>query len=69
MTKNNNYIAANKKTAINTTGEILSVGDVVRHQDSEAGTAVILSFEIDERVGEVKANTDKGYSHIDFIYK
>ena len=69
MVKGNNYIAANKQTAINTTGEILTVGDVVEHQDTEAGLATIISFEINEEIGEVKAITDKGYAHIDFISK
>jgi hypothetical protein len=69
MIKGNNYIAANKQTAINTTGEILSVGDIVGHQDTEVGTATIKSFEINEAIGEVKAITDKGYAHIDFISK
>ena len=67
--KGNNYIAANKQSAINTTGEVLSVGNRVAHQDKDAGEAIIQSFEINEEVGEVKAITDKGYAHIDFIHK
>jgi hypothetical protein len=64
----NNYIAANKQSAINTTGEILKVGDVVGHQDLTVGLARIDSFEIDEETAEIKANTEKGYAHIDFIH-
>ena len=69
MLKGNNYITANKQISINTTGEILTVGDVVSHQETQAGTATILSFEINEEIGEVKAITDKGFAHIDFITK
>ena len=69
MIKGNNYIAADKRSAINTNGEILTIGDIVEHDDTEAGKATIISFEINEEIGEVKAITDKGYAHIDFIFK
>lgn len=64
-----NYISVNKNSAINSYGEMLSVGDKVTHQDTEVGTATITGFRIDEAQEEVVAITDKGEAHIDFVIK
>lgn len=69
MITNENLISCSRNVVINTTGEVLKVGDLVKHQDENAGRAIILSFEINEELGEVKAQTDKGYAHIDFLTK
>ncbi len=64
---NHNYISANRKSAINAYGMKFNVGDHVTHQDAEAGVAIITAFEINEEIGEVKAHTNMGYAHVDFI--
>ena len=66
---NQNFISVDGKTARNSYGDFFNVGDVVEHQDNEAGTATILSFEPSVEKNEVWANTDKGYAFIDFISK
>lgn len=63
------YLSVDKKTAISSNGEILEVGDLVEHDDKEAGTATIKSFAFDYERNEVVANTEKGSAHISFIYK
>jgi len=45
------------------------VGDTVKHEDENAGTATIESFELNEELNEVKIITNKGWAHIDFIKK
>lgn len=64
---NVNFISADKKKAINSYGEIFFEGDVVGHEDNMLGTATIQRFEVDDESNEVKAITEKGYAHIDFI--
>lgn len=66
---NKNFISVDKQDAINSYGTRFSVGENVIHESKSAGTAVIQSFEIDKESNEVRANTSKGYAHIDFIAK
>jgi len=63
------YLSVDKLTAISSNGEILEVGDLVEHDDKEAGTATIKSFAFDYESNEVLANTEKGFAHISFIFK
>jgi hypothetical protein len=63
------YLSVDKLTAISSNGEILGVGDLVEHDDKEAGTATIQSFAFDYELNEVIANTEKGSAHISFIFK
>ena len=63
------YLSVDKLTAISSNGEILGVGDLVEHDDKEAGTAIIQSFAFDYESNEVIANTEKGSAHISFIFK
>jgi hypothetical protein len=64
-----NFISVDKKTAMSSYGEFFSVGETVRHDDANAGTATIVSFEPEVDKNEVKVITDKGHTHIDFINK
>ena len=63
------YISTDKKSAISGFGDEFHVGEVVKHQDEDAGTATILGFEVDVEVNEVLVNTDKGKAHLPFIVK
>lgn len=63
------YLSTDNLTAISSNGEILEVGDLVEHDDKEAGTATIQSFTFDYESNEVVANTEKGSAHISFIFK
>jgi len=65
----NNYISSDEKHAINAYGEHFSIGDLVIHQDTSAGSAKILSFSVDKNQNEIIALTDKGTAPIDFIEK
>ena len=68
--KKQNFINTTNDTAINSYGELFSIGDNVGHEDKSIDeNATIQSFEIDKESEEVKAITDKGYAHIDFIHK
>ena len=65
-----NFISVDHKIARNSYGEFFKVGHVVGNEDSETDdVAEILSFELDEESNEVKANTTRGWAHIDFIFK
>ena len=64
-----NYIAVDQQSAISSYGEEFVVGEVVRHEDVEAGTATITRLSIDEDLCEVLVNTDKGYAHLDCLIK
>lgn len=66
---NSNYMSVDKQSAISSYGDHFEVGQTVSHEDKKAGTAKILSFSFDENSNKVLVNTDKGYSHIDFIVK
>ncbi len=64
-----NFISADFRTAINSFGDKFSVGDVVGHQDTQAGIATIQDFSFDVKTNEITAFTSKGFSHIDFLIK
>lgn len=64
-----NFISTDGKTVKNSYDIYFTIGDVVSHQDTEVGKATILSFELDISMNEIKAITDKGYAHIDFLDK
>lgn len=69
-----NFISADFRTAINSFGDKFSVGDVVfgdvvGHQDTQAGIATIQGFSFDVKTNEIIAFTSKGFSHIDFLIK
>jgi thioredoxin reductase len=64
-----NFISVDGKTVRNSYGDFFSVGDIVRHDDASAGTAKIISFEPIKERNEIRVHTDKGYAHIDFIFK
>jgi hypothetical protein len=65
----NNFISVDRQQAMNSYGQVFSVGDYVKHDDKRSGEAKILSFEVDEESNEIKSHTDKGEAHIDFIWK
>jgi hypothetical protein len=63
-----NFISVDGKTVRNSYGDFFTIGDVVKQQDvASVGCAIIRSFEADPDMNEIKAITDKGYAHIDFI--
>ena len=65
-----NFLSVDKQHAISSYGQLFVVGEVVGHDEGEkAGQAKIMSFEFDEKSNEVKANTEKGYAHLDFLVK
>jgi hypothetical protein len=64
-----NFISVDHKIARNSYGDFFKVGELVGHEELNNETATIMSFELDEESNEVKAWTDKGWSHIDFICK
>lgn len=64
-----NFISVDGKTARNSYGEFFTVGEMVKHQDNEAGIATITSFVPDRYMNEVRVSTDQGYTHIDFLEK
>jgi NADH dehydrogenase FAD-containing subunit len=63
------YLSVDKSKAISAHGEIFTVGDLVKHDDKEAGTATIQSFAFDYESNDVIANTEKGSARICFITK
>lgn len=68
-----NYIAVDSLSAISSYGEEFVVGEVVRHEDVEAGTAEIIRFTLDRDpltgFDEIVVGTSKGYAHIDYLVK
>lgn len=64
-----NFISVDQKTVMNSYGEFFTVGEIVRHEDDEAGEGTILSFEPNIEKNEIVVNTDKGYAYIDFLVK
>jgi len=64
-----NMMSADGRVAINSYGEIFTIGDMTYHDDKDAGCAEITSFSFDVESNEVKADTEKGWAHIDFITK
>jgi hypothetical protein len=67
--KQQNFLSVDQKTAINSYGEVFTIGDEVEHDDEEAGCSIITSFMPNKRLNEVSAFTPKGMAHIDFLTK
>lgn len=63
------FLSVDEKTAISAHGEIFNIGDLVEHEDEEAGVATINSFSLDKQSNDVKAHTEKGWTRICFIKK
>jgi hypothetical protein len=63
------YLSIDKYKAISAHGEIFTIGDLVEHEDKEAGTATIQSFSLDYKSNDVVATTEKGSARICFISK
>jgi len=64
-----NFISADFKTAISSQDDWFTVGEVVEHQDKDAGEATIIGFGLDTDTNEVKVFTSEGYAHLDFLVK
>lgn len=64
-----NFLSMNGKVARDSYGNFYKVGETVSHEDQTVGEAVILSFEPNEDIDEVKVITTKGYAHLDFLTK
>ncbi len=64
-----NFISVDQKSARNSYGQFFTLGDKVSHEDETVGEAIIEGFESNVSKNEVKALTNKGYAHIDFISK
>lgn len=64
-----NFISVDEKTVISSYGEAFTIGEVVKHEDSESETAIILGFTPITDRNEIRVYTDKGYAHIDFLVK
>jgi len=69
LEKRQNFISVDKKMVINSYGEYFVIGEKVKHEDNDAGEAIIISFEPDVEKNEIRVNTDKGFAHIDFLVK
>lgn len=67
--KNQNFLSVDGKTARNSYGNYFIVGQTVKNEDVDVGEAIITGFELDKEYNEVKAHTNKGYAHIDFIHE
>lgn len=67
--KRQNFISVDSKTVLNSYGDYFTVGETVKHQDTEVGNATIKSFESDINKNEIKVITDKGFAYIDFLIK
>ena len=64
-----NFISADFRFAKNSYDEYFEIGDNVKHEGAEDGSATIYEFSIDSKQNEIIAHTSKGWAHIDFIYK
>jgi len=62
------YLSVDMKTAISSEGSIFEVGEEVHHEGAEGGS-VIQYFVLDSKTMDVKAQTDKGWARISFLYK
>lgn len=67
--KQQNFISVDEKTVINSYGEVFTIGEIVKHDDDDAGDATILRFETVIDRNEIRVHTDKGYAHVDFLVK
>lgn len=64
-----NYLSVDKQTAMSSYGEFFEVGEKVTHDDKNVGSAIIISFEMNEDINEIRVITDKGYAGLDFLIK
>ena len=64
-----NFISADFRFVKNSYDDYFEVGDIVAHEDEEAGEAQIDGFGIDAYSNEIIAYTNRGFAHIDFIHK
>lgn len=62
-----NFISADFRTARNSYEDFFTIGDIIIHEDEDAGEATIINFSMDIPSNEIIVNTDKGWAHIDFI--
>ena len=67
--KNQNFISVDRQTALSSYGEMFIIGELVQHQDENAGIAIIRSFEPIIERNEIRVHTNKGYAHLDFLEK
>jgi hypothetical protein len=67
MQTSQNFISVDGDTVRNSYGEFFTIGQGVEHEDKAAGTATIVSFEVDKSRNEIKVITDKGFAYIDFL--
>jgi hypothetical protein len=66
--RHHNFISADKTRAINSYGEVFSIGDHVTHDgDDKINIGTITSFYVDPDMLEVKITSSKGYAAIDFL--
>lgn len=63
------YISVDKQTVISAEGHILQVGDLVSHDDENAGTAIINSFELEDKTNDIIAITTRGRARISYLTK
>ena len=65
-----NFISADKIIARDSYGQFFKIGESVKHEDSNAEKANIISFQIDEESEEIKVYLDNGkWAHLDFLVK
>lgn len=64
-----NFISVDRKFARNSYGTYFEVGERVKHDDTKAGEATIIAFKLDPEKNEVRAETEMGYAHLDFLVK
>ena len=57
------------KTVRSSYGDFFTIGEIVGNADRSIGEATISTFEIDIKNNEIKAITDKGWAHVDFLVK
>ena len=67
--KNQNFISVDGRTVRNSYGQFFTIGEIVSHQDEEAGKATIMSFQTNFEKNEIEVITSKGMAHLDFIQK
>ncbi|NJL72564.1 MAG: hypothetical protein HC888_13850 [Candidatus Competibacteraceae bacterium] len=69
--KDQNFLSVDGQAARDSYGQFFSVGEKVGNTSASKSeeTAVIQRFELDRDSNEVKAHTDKGWNHIDFLQK
>lgn len=63
------FISVDRLTAISSRGDILNVGDTVKHDSEGDDTAVIESFHPDVATNDVMAQTNLGRARISYLQK